>query len=364
MGSHSEQRLLTVAAAQLGPIESLTTPRSDVLARMLNLLQEASEKKVRLVVFPELTFTTFFPSYIIDSPEEIAKFFEPASLDDAYAIINSPNAKPVIDKATELGIDVSFGYAERWTTECGKFIDYNTAVYYSATRRQCIAKYRKIHLPGRYEPDQRPRVTQQLEKRYFTPGDLGFQAFRAPGLIEGALKSEDAKMLANPEETQGRGDPIVGMLICNDRRWAEGWRCYGLQGVELVLEGYNTTAFAPQYPGTEVEQEEEALFHHRLSCQAGSYQNACYSIHAAKAGKEDHESLIAGSSIVDPNGHIIAESKTKGDELVHATIDLVKCRRGKERVFAFDKHRRVEHYSRILDQAGVQEPGLLDTSHK
>jgi predicted amidohydrolase len=124
-------------------------------------------------------------------------------------------------------------------------------------------------------------------------------------------------------------------------------------------EGYNTTAFAPQYEGTEAEQEEEALFHHRLSCQAGSYQNACYSIHAGKAGTEDHGTLIAGSSIVDPNGHIIAESKTKDDELVVAMIDLAKCRKGKERVFAFEKHRRVEHYGRLVNQTGVQEPELL-----
>lgn len=128
-----------------------------------------------------------------------------------------------------------------------------------------------------------------------------------------------------------------------------------------IQEGYNTTAFAPQYDGTESEQEEEALFHHRLSCQAGSYQNACFSIHSGKAGKEDHGSLIAGSSIIDPNGHIIAESKTKGDELVYATIDLAKCRKGKERVFAFGKHRRVEHYSRLVDQVGTEEPPLLPT---
>lgn len=48
-----------------------------------------------------------------------------------------------------------------------------------------------------------------------------------------------------------------------------------------------------------------------LKTSLGGYENACYSIHAAMAGKEAHGSLIAGSSIVDPNGHIITESKTK-----------------------------------------------------
>ena len=234
MASESGKRTLTVAAAQLGPIKSLDTPRSETLGRLIALLEQASEKKVNLVVFPELTFTTFYPAYIIDNPGDVAKFFEPASAEDPYAITNSPNGKPLIEKADELGIDISFGYGERWTGNDGKVVDYNTAVYYSASRKECIAKYRKIHLPGRYEPDTRPGVTQQLEKRYFTPGDLGFEAFRVPGLIDGALKAEDVGS-ASSIDTEGKGDPIMGMLICNDRRWAEGWRCYGLQGIELLL---------------------------------------------------------------------------------------------------------------------------------
>lgn len=235
MTSKSNQRLLTVAAAQLGPVKSLTTPRIEVLARMIKLLEEAAEKGVKLLVYPELTFTTFFPAYIIESAEEIARFFEPASPSDPYAVIKTPNAKPLIDRATELGVDLSFGYGERWTDESGNVTDYNTAVYHSANKRQCIAKYRKIHLPGRYEPDPRPGVTQQLEKRFFTPGNLGFEAFRVPGLVEGTLKAGGAVKSTDSDEAASIGDPILGMLICNDRRWAEGWRCYGLQGIEILL---------------------------------------------------------------------------------------------------------------------------------
>lgn len=232
MATNSGQRLLTVAAAQLGPTPSLDTPRDGVLERMIGLCEEAASKKVRLVVFPELALTTFFPGYVIEKQEEIDKFFEPASPEDPYAIIHSPNGKPLFDKASELGLDLSVGYGERWTGEDGKVTYYNTAIYYSAKQRNGIAKYRKIHLPGRHEPDTRPGVTQQLEKRYFAVGDLGFAAFRVPDLVQGALKSKDS---VSEEEAQGKGDPIVGMLICNDRRWAEGWRSYGLQGIELLL---------------------------------------------------------------------------------------------------------------------------------
>lgn len=358
----STPRLVTVAAAQMGP-NQLADPREKVLGRMLKLLDDAAAQGARLVVFPELALTTFFPRHQIDDPEEKARFFEPESVDDPQAIVDSPRVKPLFDRARELGTDLYLGYAERWTDGQGKTTDYNTTIYYSAGEGRVVGKYRKVHLPGTKEPiaDKTGRgVEQQLEKRYFTPGDLGFQAFRAPGLVDGSIKAASPEAQGkDPKELEGKGDPIIGMLICNDRRWAETWRCYGLQGVEIVLDGYNTTAWAPQYDGTWEEQEAEALFHHKLSCQSGSYTNACYSINTAKCGIEDGGGLIAGSVIFDPNGHVVAESKTMGDELVIATIDLAKCRKGKERVFAFDRHRRTEHYKRLVEQTGVQEPPLL-----
>ena len=38
----------------------------------------------------------------------------------------------------------------------------------------------------------------------------------------------------------GRFGGVVGMVICNDRRWPETYRVLGLQGVEMILIGYNT----------------------------------------------------------------------------------------------------------------------------
>lgn len=358
-------RLVTVAAAQMGPNQR-SDSREAVLSRMLTLLASAAAQGARLVVFPELALTTFFPRHQIDDPAEKAAFFEPESTSQPHAIVDSPRVRPLFDRARELGTDLYLGYAERWTEEKegggeSTTTDYNTTIYYSAAEGRVVAKYRKVHLPGTKEPipDKTGRgVEQQLEKRYFAPGNLGFQAFRAPGLVSGALKAKDAEG-KDAKELQGQGDPIIGMVICNDRRWAEAWRCYGLQGAEIVLDGYNTTAWAPQYDGTWEEQETEALFHHKLSCQSGSYTNACYSINTAKCGVEDGGGLIAGSVIFDPNGHVVAESKTMGDELVMATIDLARCRKGKERVFAFDKHRRTEHYKRLAEQTGVVEPPLL-----
>jgi len=105
---------------------------------------------------------------------------------------------------------------------------------------------------------------------------------------------------------------------------------------------------------------QEALFHSKLVQQANSYMNACFSISAARCGLDDGKyDLIAGSAIVSPEGHVISEAKTTGDELVVAEIDLEDCRQGKEKTFDFARHRRIETYGLIAQQTGVAEPELL-----
>jgi predicted amidohydrolase len=220
-------RKIVVAAAQVGRIDR-DTPRQDVIDRLLNLLRAAAEQKVKLLVFPEIALTTFFPRYLFTSQDELDKFFEHE--DD---ITQSSSPKALFEEATKLAIDIVLGYAERTPDGTG----FNTCVYYSASERRVMSKYRKVHLPGTVEPFTDPDATNQLEKRYFKPGDLGFKAFRAPGLVDGAVKKATAK---EGESSVGRGDPILGMMICNDRRWPEAWRVYGLQGAELLMFGYNT----------------------------------------------------------------------------------------------------------------------------
>lgn len=341
-------RTLKIAAAQMGAVH-LTSTRAETLARMIKLLHSANELGAQVVLFPETAFTTFFPRHLIEDREKLESYFEH---DDNLP--EGANTKPLFDEAKKLGIDISVGFAERTKEGQG----YNTSVYYSAKQGQIIAKYRKVHLPGTKEPFENPDAVNQLEKRYFEPGNLGFQAFRVPDLVGGALKK-------GAELKAGEGDPIMGMMICNDRRWAEGWRCYGLQGVEVVLCGYNTAGWAPDLwgtrkPMTPEEAEIDAVFHHKLSMQGNSYMNSCFSVSAAKAGMEDGKyDLIGGSCITCPEGHVLAEARTKEDEIVFAEIDLEDCRQGKEKTFDFDRHRRIDQYGPITVQTGVVEPELL-----
>ena len=76
----------------------------------------------------------------------------------------------------------------------------------------------------------------------------------------------------------------------------------------------------------------------------------------AKAGDEDGHPLMGGSIIVDPNGFVVARAQTEGDELIVAEADMDACAFGKQTIFDFARHRRIEHYGRITAQTGATPP--------
>src|SRR5882757_1450144 len=280
-------RPLIVAAAQSGAIQKAES-RQAVVKRLCDLLDQAHSDGVNFVVFTELALTTFFPRWYMTDPAEVDSWFER----------EMPNAatRPLFERAAQHQIGISFGYAEL-TPDGHRF---NTAILVDRDGK-IVGKYRKVHLPGHSEFDP-GRSFQHLEKRYFEPGDLGFNVWRAMG-------------------------GILGMCICNDRRWPETYRVMGLQGVELVLIGYNTPSINSQKPA---EGPEQRMFQHKLSLQAGAYQNSTFVVAAAKCGVEDGYPLFGGSCIVNPDGEIIAVAKTDDDELVVATVDLDDTRFNKE----------------------------------
>jgi len=314
--------------------------RPHTLQRMITLLKDAASQGAQVVLYPELAFTTYPARYVM-SDEELVPWFEHGD------ITQNPDTKALFDEAHSLGVDIVVGYAE--ATSTGEH--YNSCAYYHAKTGSLLSKYRKIHLPGDYEPKEGENAFQQLEKKYFKIGNLGWQAFRVPELTE---------------NTQEQGEPIFGMMICNDRRWAEAWRVLGLQGTEVVLCGYNTPGYAPDLWGADANQSPEeadamAVFQHKLCMQAHSYTNCCFSVSASRAGYDDGKySMINGSCITDPEGRVMVEAKTKEDEIIIADCDLDQCKPARAKVFDFARHRRLEHYGSITEQVGVVEPPRLD----
>jgi len=308
-------RYLKIASAQLGPIH-LADSRQSVVKRLLDMLHEAHGAGCKLVVFPELALTTFFPRYWMEDQAEV----------DAYFEREMPNAatKPLFEAAEKLGVGFYLGYAEL-AEENGGHHRYNTSILVGPEGR-IVGKYRKVHLPG--HADNRPDAPfQHLEKKYFEVGDLGFPVWRLY-------------------------DRVMGMCICNDRRWPETYRVMGLQGVDVVMLGYNTPSTNAYHP----EPVHLKMFHNLLSMQAGAYQNATWVVAAAKAGAEDGYGLIGGSCIIAPTGEIVSQALTEDDEVITYSCDMELGDYIKRSTFDFEAHRRIEHYGLITEQTGTVPP--------
>ncbi len=307
-------REITVGAGQLGPV-SRGESRESVVERLIALLEEASTRGCQLVVFPELALTTFFPRWHIEDQEEIDAWFE--------SEMPSPATKPLFERAGSLGIGFSLGYAE--LTPDGHH--YNTQILVDG-EGDVVGKHRKIHIPGHEEPEAW-RPFQHLERYYFEPGPQGFEVWSAFG-------------------------GVIGMMICNDRRWPETYRVMGLHGVEMILCGYNTPIHYAPDPSQDVLQG----FHNALVMQAGAYQNGTFVVAAAKGGLEEGVESLAQSCVIAPSGQIVACAYTSRDELVTAVCDLDWCDRYKKTVFDFDRYRMVEHYEPIIRKRGPGSPSL------
>ena len=305
-------RMLTVAAAQLGPVQRDHT-RKQVVGRMVDLLREAAHHGVELVVYPELALTTFFPRWFVDDISEADHWYERSMPNEA--------TQPLFDEARSLGIGFCIGYAllddagHRWNVQT--LVERDGSI---------VATYKKSHIPG-HEENEPDRPFQHAERYYLEQSPDGFGVWRAFG-------------------------GLMGMMICNDRRWPETYRVMGLQGVEMILCGYNTPIHYVPDPSQDILQG----FHNALVMQSGAYQNGTWVVGVAKGGVEEGVDSLAQSMIVAPSGQIVAQALTADDELVIARCDLDWCQRYKGTLFDFDRYRMIEHYGRITSQRGVIEP--------
>ncbi len=308
------KRRMTIAAAQLGGID-LDDSRSSAVVRLVDLLRTAAGRGAEFIVFPELAFTTFFPRWWFEDQAEVdARFFESS--------MPSTVTRPLFEAARECGVGFTIGFGELTEIE-GVTRRFNTSILV-APDGSIVGKYRKIHLPG--HADHKPEAPfQHLEKRYFEVGNLGFPTYRCMGAV-------------------------VGMLICNDRRWPEAFRVLGLQGAELIVLGFNTPTENLHYP----EPPAQRVHQHLIMAQAMAYQNSVWLVETAKAGFEDGFRMFGNSVIVAPTGEIVAKTTSEDDEVIIHDCDLALGDDLRRTMFNLSAHRRPEHYGLIVERTGVE----------
>ena len=260
-------RDVTLAAAQMGPA---SPTKGETVERMVGLLAEAKAEQVDFLCFPELALTEYFCTVVRDSVDQYFETEVPSDL-----------TRPLFEAAKEAKIGFVLPYAEKDDSR-----HFNSSAIVGEDGR-VLGTYRKVHIPGTVEP--RGEGNDILEKRYFTPGDLGFPVVDA-------------------------GKARVGVQICYDRRFPESFRALGINGAEIICTPYNTPAF-----DGDVEKGIDAS---DMCIRSAAYYNGCFAIGVGKAGVENGVRFIGGSFIAGPSGEVLARAASDGDELVTATVDL------------------------------------------
>ena len=280
---------IPAAALQLGPASDTIAATTD---RILALMEGAAATGVTLAVLPELALSPYFAAKV----QDVDRWTDPVE--------NARALRRIEEAAAGLGMATVASFAER--TAAGL---YNSMAFIGPDGAR-TGLFRKIHIPGTVEPDP-AKALNILEKRYFLPGDLGFGTFRT-------------------------GPVMAGGLICYDRRFPESWRSLMMAGAELFCAAYNT----PVMPGNTLA---EARRQSELAICGGAYSNATHAIAAGKAGLENGHTFIGGSFICGPDGAILAQATTMGDEVITAEIDLA-AQRAQRRRWNFEVNRKPAEY--------------------
>ena len=222
---------------------------------------------------------------------------DPAFYDLAESIPDGPTVTAMTKVAKETGMVLVVPIYER--VDEGTF--YNTAAVIDADGTM-LGIYRKTHIP---------QVEGFWEKFYFRPGNLGYPVF---------------------DTAVGR----IGVYICYDRHFPEGWRELGLKGAKIVFNPSATTRGHSKYLW-QLEQPAAAV--------ANQYFVGAIN-RVGSEGLTDTD-YYGSSYFVDPRGQTVGDAASDtADEVVVRDLDMSEIEAAR-RHWAFYRDRRPDVYEGI-----------------
>ena len=254
------------------------------------LIEQAGDAKVQVLCFQEVFTQPYF------CPSQDAKWYAAAE-----AIPDGPTVRLMQEYAARYEMVIVVPIFEA-TEVAGVY--YNTAAVIDADGSY-LGKYRKTHIP---------QVAGFWEKFFFKPGSSDWPVF----------KTRYCKL---------------GVYICYDRHFPEGWRALALNGAEYIVNPSATVAGLSEY-----------LW--KLEQPAAAAANGCYIAAINRIGREspwDIGEFYGQSYFVNPRGQIEKEASRDQDELLIHDLDMDKVREVRD-LWQFFRDRRPETYGVLTDR--------------
>ena len=257
--------------------------RDAMIEAHIPLIEEAGAKGVQVLCLQEVFNQPYF------CPSQDVKWY--AATEN---VPDGPTTKLMQEYAKKHSMVIVVPVYEQDITG----VYYNTAAVIDADGSY-LGKFRKIHIP---------QVAGFYEKFFFKPGNMGYPVF-------------DTAYCK------------LGVYICYDRHFPEGWRALALNGAEYIVNPSATVAGLSQY-----------LW--KLEQPASAVANGCYIGAVNRVGTEEPWNIgtFYGSSyIVNPRGEFLCEASEDQDELVTADMDMEMVREVRN-LWQFFRDRRPETY--------------------
>jgi N-carbamoylputrescine amidase len=264
-----------------------TGDKDTMIKKNADYAREAAKQGAQVMCFQELFYGPYFCQV---QENEHFEYAEP--------IPDGPTTKLMQDLAKETGMVLVVPIFEM---EQEGFY-YNTAAVIDADGTY-LGKYRKTHIP---------HVKGFWEKFYFRPGNTGYPVF---------------------DTAVGR----IGVYICYDRHFPEGWRALGLNGARIVFNPSATSRGLSMY-----------LWN--LEQPASAVANEYFIGAINRVGQEPFgdNDFYGSSYFVDPRGQIVGDSASDTDEeLVVRDLDLDMIEEVRQQ-WAFYRDRRPDAYGDLV----------------
>ena len=262
--------------------------REKMIAAHLPLIAEAGRQGVQVLCFQEVFDQPYF------CPSQDAKWYAAAE-----KVPDGPTVSLMQELAKKHSMVIVVPIYEEEITG----VYYNCAAVIDADGTY-LGKYRKTHIP---------HVGGFWEKFFFKPGSSGWPVFQTAYCR-------------------------LGVYICYDRHFPEGWRALALNGAEYIVNPSATVAGLSEY-----------LW--KLEQPASAVANGVYIGAINRVGTEAPWNIgefYGQSYFVNPRGQIEKIASRDKDELIVHEMDMDMVREVRN-TWQFFRDRRPETYARLTD---------------